>query len=113
MILEHKGYIAKVTYHEGDKDMHGQVLNTAKDVLHFAGRTIDELQKAFADTIADYEAWCKEEGEEPERPYSGNLPLRIPPELHRALAHAAVKAEKSVNAYVTCLIIKATREYAK
>ena len=51
---------------------------------------------------------CKEEREEPERLHSGNLPLRIPPELHRALAHAAVKAEKSVNAYVTCLIIKAT-----
>jgi predicted HicB family RNase H-like nuclease len=71
-----------------------------------------EPQKVFADTIAGYEAWCKEEGEEPQRPYSGNLPLRIPPDLHRAWAPAAVKAEKSVNAYMTCLITEATREDA-
>jgi hypothetical protein len=52
MILEHKGYIAKVTYHEGDNDMHGQVLNTAKDVLHFAGRSIDDKPIQTPDIFA-------------------------------------------------------------
>jgi predicted HicB family RNase H-like nuclease len=70
-------------------------------MLHFAGRSIDDLEQAFADTIADYEEWCRERGKEPERPYSGKLPLRIAPELHRALAMAAAKAGKSINSYVS------------
>jgi predicted HicB family RNase H-like nuclease len=107
IVLEHGGYIAKVTYDAGDLDMHGVVLNAAA-TLHFAGRSIDELQQAFADTIADYQAWCSERGKEPERPYSGNLPLRIRPELHRALALAAARAGKSINGYLAGLIERDT-----
>jgi predicted HicB family RNase H-like nuclease len=70
------------------------------------------LEQAFADTIADYEEWCRERGKEPERPYSGKLPLRIAPELHRALALAAARAGKSINGYVAELIEKDTARAA-
>lgn len=49
-ILKHDGYIALVSYDEGDELMHGSVVS-ARAVLHFAGRDIDELKAAFADTI--------------------------------------------------------------
>jgi predicted HicB family RNase H-like nuclease len=107
IILEHDGYIAEITYDAGDRDFHGVVLNAAA-TLHFAGRSIDDLEQAFAETTADYEEWCRERGKEPERPYSGRLPLRIAPELHRALAAAAAKAGKSINGYVSELIEKDT-----
>jgi predicted HicB family RNase H-like nuclease len=105
MILEHNGYLAEVTRDAGDHDMHGVVLN-ASATLHFAGQSIDDLERAFADTVADYEDWCRERGKEPERPYSGKFALRLTPELHRALAYAAAKAGKSVNSYVSALIEK-------
>ncbi|HNU92863.1 MAG TPA: type II toxin-antitoxin system HicB family antitoxin, partial [Spirochaetota bacterium] len=35
--------------------------------------------------------WCKEEGVEPEKPYSGKFNLRISPELHREAAIAFTK----------------------
>jgi predicted HicB family RNase H-like nuclease len=111
IILDHDGYIAEVTYDAGDHDLHGVVLN-ASATLHFAGRSIDDLQQAFADTVADYEVWCHERGKESERPYSGKLLLRIAPELHRALAAAAAATGKSINGYLSDLIEKHTARAA-
>jgi predicted HicB family RNase H-like nuclease len=111
IVLEHNGYIAEVTYTANDRDFHGVVLNAAA-TLHFVGRSLDELERAFAETIADYEEWCRERGKTPEKPYSGNLPLRIAPELHRALAAAAARAGKSINGYVSELIEKDTAHAA-
>lgn len=99
MILRHEGYIAEVGYEEGDALMHGSVVN-ARAVLHFAGRNIDELKSAFADTIADYRDWRQERGVEPEKPYSGTLSLRIAPELHRRVAEQAAKAGESINQFI-------------
>ena len=70
MILRHDGYIALVSYDEGDELMHGGVVNT-RAVLHFAGRDIDELKAAR--TIADYREWRQERGVEPDLP-SSQLP---------------------------------------
>jgi predicted HicB family RNase H-like nuclease len=61
---------------------------------------LDELIAAFADTIEGYEDWCRERGKEPEKPYSGNLLLRMPPELHRRVAEAAAKSGKSLNSFI-------------
>lgn len=98
-MLKHEGFIAEITYEEGDKLMHGSVLNT-RAMLHFAGRNIDEMKKAFADTIADYRDWCGERGVEPEKPYSGTLSLRISPELHRRVAEKATQAGESINQFI-------------
>jgi predicted HicB family RNase H-like nuclease len=106
MILTHEGYIAKVGYEDGDQLMHGSVTNT-RALLHFAGRNIDELKQAFADTIADYQAWCNERRVAPEKPYSGTLSLRIPPELHRRIAEQAAKAGESLNQFITEQLEKA------
>jgi predicted HicB family RNase H-like nuclease len=99
MMLKHDGYIAEVTYEEGDASMNGVVVN-ARATLHFAGRDIEELRKAFAETITDYRDWCEERGVEPEKPYSGTLSLRIAPELHRRIAEQAAKAGESINQFI-------------
>jgi predicted HicB family RNase H-like nuclease len=98
--MTHDGYVATVELDEEVGLFHGEVINT-RDVLTFQGRTLDELRAAFADTIADYVAWCRERGKEPERPYSGNFTVRLSPELHRRIATAAARSGKSVNGFVT------------
>ncbi len=75
------------------------MLNT-RATLHFAGRTVEELRRAFADTIADYRDWCRERGVEPEKPYSGTLSLRITPELHRRVAEKAAQSGESINQFI-------------
>ena len=97
--MHHEGYIATIDLDEEAGLFHGEVVNT-RNVLTFQGRTLKELMKAFADTIADYVAWCRERGKEPERPYSGHFTLRVSPELHRRVAVAAARAGKSVNGFV-------------
>lgn len=99
MILRHEGFIAEVAYEDGDEFMHGSTVNT-RAVLHFAGKSIDELRAAFADTIADYREWCRERGVEPEKPYSGTLSLRIDPKLHKRIADKAAEMGESINQFI-------------
>lgn len=97
--LSHDGYIATVEIDEEANIMHGRVVN-ARAVLTFEGETLAELRAAFGDTIADYRDWCAERGVEPEKPYSGNISLRIPPELHRRIAQQAAKVGESLNQFI-------------
>jgi predicted HicB family RNase H-like nuclease len=98
--LSHDGYIATVEIDEEANIMHGRVVN-ARAVLTFEGETPAELRAAFADTIADYRDWCAERNVEPEKPYSGNISLRIPPELHRRIAEQAARTGESINQFIT------------
>ncbi len=93
------GYVASIELDEEVGLFHGEVINT-RDVLTFQGGTLDELRTAFRDTIADYLEWCRERGKEPDRPYSGNFTVRLPPDLHRRVAVEAARRGKSVNAFV-------------
>jgi predicted HicB family RNase H-like nuclease len=97
--MTHEGYIAEIDLDEESGLLSGIVMNT-KATLHFAGSTVVELRQAFADTITEYREWCRSEGEEPEKPYSGTLSIRIPPDLHRRVATLAARNGKSINATI-------------
>ena len=98
-MMEYKGYVATVEYDAEVKIFHGDIINT-KDVITFQGRTVDEIEQAFQDSINDYLAWCKEDGVEPEKPYSGKFNVRLSPELHRQIAILAKKRHISLNSFV-------------
>ncbi|MGA9547904.1 MAG: type II toxin-antitoxin system HicB family antitoxin [Rhodomicrobium sp.] len=98
-LLRYKDYLAAIELDPDAGLFHGEVINT-RVVLTFQGRSIDELNAAFSETIADYEDWCKERGKEPERPYSGSFTLRMPPDLHRRVAEAAARSGKSLNGFI-------------
>ncbi len=75
---------------------HGEVLDT-RDVITFQGTSVSDLEKAFRESIEDYLDFCKERGEAPDKPFSGRLMLRLPPELHRRVHVEARRAGKSIN----------------
>jgi predicted HicB family RNase H-like nuclease len=102
-MMEYKGYLGTVEYDAEEKLFHGDIVNT-KDVITFQGTTVEEIENAFKDSIDDYLAWCKEEGTEPEKPYSGRFNLRLSPELHRNLAMRARKLKMSINSFVEKVI---------
>lgn len=97
--MNHEGYVATLEIDDEAGIIHGRVVN-ARAVLTFEGNTVAELRQAFADTIADYRDWCRERGVEPEKPYSGTLSLRLPPELHRKIDEAAAKRDRSINQFI-------------
>ena len=93
------GYVATIELDEAEGFFHGEIINT-RDVLTFQGRTIPELRKAFAETLADYRDWCAKRGKAPEKPFSGALSLRLGPELHRRVAAAAARDGLATNAFI-------------
>ena len=99
-MMEYKGYIGKVEFDDEAEVFHGEVVNT-RDVITFQGQSVVELTRAFRESIDDYLAFCKQRGEAPDKPFSGQFVTRIPPELHRQLNAAAILAGKSLNAFVT------------
>lgn len=98
-MMEYKGYIGNVEFDDTAKIFHGEIINT-KDVITFQGKTVDELEIAFTESIEEYIGWCLEEGLNPEKPYSGKFNLRLSPELHREVAITAKKLNLSINKFV-------------
>ena len=99
-LLEYVGFLGKVAYDESVGHFHGHVINT-RDTFTFAGDSVAELQQALRESVEDYLTFCREEGVEPNKPSSGLLSLRIPPELHRDVVAAAANQGKSADAFIT------------
>jgi predicted HicB family RNase H-like nuclease len=97
--MTYKGYQGAVEYDEEAKVFTGEVINT-RDVITFQGKSVQQLERAFRASVDDYLAFCKSRNEDPEKPFSGNLMVRMPPTLHRRVALEARRTGKSVNRYI-------------
>jgi predicted HicB family RNase H-like nuclease len=95
-----KGYTARVDFDERDNIFVGRVLGV-RDIISFHGETVDQLRGEFESAVQDYLADCEERGISPERPTSGKLLLRMPPEVHGKALVAAQAAGKSLNQWAT------------
>lgn len=63
-MMRYKGYRGHAIYDSEAKIFHGEVLDL-KDVITFQGKTVNQLEKAFKDSIDDYLAWCRDCEESP------------------------------------------------
>jgi predicted HicB family RNase H-like nuclease len=106
--MSYKGYEAIVEYDSEAEIFHGEVANL-RDVITFQGKSVSELKKAFAESIEDYLEFCKERGEEPEKPFSGQFVVRTDPELHKDVSLAARREGVSLNKWVTKTLERAVR----
>ena len=107
--MEYKGYFAKVEFDDEADIFHGEVINL-RDVVTFQGETVDELRKAFHESVEDYLEFCAVRGEEPEKPYSGKFVVRVEPELHKSISIQAKKNGKSLNSWVHATLSKVIKE---
>ncbi len=98
-MLSYKGYTGHVEFDDEAGLFHGEVLDT-RDVITFQGRSVDEIETAFRESVDDYLAFCAEQGERPDKPFSGRLMLRLPKDLHREVFAEAKRAGKSLNQFV-------------
>ena len=104
-MMKYKGYVGIVEFDEKARIFHGDVIGL-KDIITFQGTNVDELETAFQDSINDYLTWCKERNEKPEKTFSGNLHLRMTPQLHADLAQQAIKQGISLNEFITTKLSK-------
>jgi len=98
-MLNYKGYTGQVIYDDEERIFHGEVLDT-RDVITFQGKSVEEIEKAFRESIDDYLEFCKERGEQPDKPFSGKFVLRMTPKLHHKLFLKASRSGKSLNKWV-------------
>ncbi len=99
-MLKYKGYTGHVEFDDTAGMFHGEVLDL-RDVITFQGKSVEELEQAFRDSIDDYLEFCQERSEEPDKPFSGRLMLRLPPTLHRDVYLRARQENKSLNQWIT------------
>ncbi len=97
--MEYKGYTGIPFIDEESESLYGHVIGL-RDVITFQGDTFPELTQSFRDSVDDYLEFCESLGRSPEKPFSGRLLLRIPPELHRVLSIAAEAAGMSLNSLI-------------
>ena len=105
-MMSYKGYQAVLKYDDEAEVFHGEVIGT-RDVVFFEGASVEELNREFQFSIDDYLDFCAEQGHEPDKRFSGQIPLRVSPDVHRA-ANAIAKSEgKSLNAWIAETIERA------
>ena len=101
--MNHRGYTARIEFDERDNIFVGRVLGL-RTMISFHGETVKELRKQFAAAIDEFLRDCEQQGVRPEKPASGRILLRIPPEVHGAALVAAQAAGKSLNQWATEVI---------
>ena len=106
-MLQYKGYTGRVEFDDDAEIFHGEVCGL-RDVITFEGRSAGEIKGAFQDSIDDYLDYCRELGQEPDRPFSGKVLVRIPSELHRDLHNRAAARRMSLNSLLIELLAEQT-----
>ena len=97
--MKYKGYSARIEYSEEDSCLVGHIAGIT-DIIGFHADTVSELQEAFEEAVEDYLETCQKLDKSPQMPYSGELRLRIPPDIHAAIARAAEACGKDMNQWV-------------
>ena len=87
--MTYKGYAARIEYSDEDGCFIGHIAGI-RDIVGFHAESVKELRAAFEEAVNDYLATCEKSGRAPQKPYSGRLMLRVPPDVH---ARAAMMAE--------------------
>jgi len=99
-MLKYKGYTGTVEYDSEEDILFGKVIN-ANAVITFMGKSTDEIKKAFEESVDCYLQTCEKKGIEPKKPFSGNIRLRIAPELHQKISIKAAEKGDSLNTFIS------------
>jgi predicted HicB family RNase H-like nuclease len=106
-MITHRGYTGVFEFEAEDSTFSGQVIDLA-DLIYFEGSSVEELQASMVRAVDQYLAVCEKRGEEPGKPFSGQIRIRIESELHRKLSAAAATSGTSLNSYIAGALEAAT-----
>ena len=104
--MTYRGYAARIEYSDEDQCFVGHIAGI-HDIVGFHGESVAELRSAFEEAVDDYLEACEKLSRAPQEPESGKLMLRVPPEVHAAVAVAAEISGKSINQWATEAFAKA------
>ena len=102
----YKGYTTVIMYSSTDECLLGSLLGI-DDIISFHGDSVSEVRQAFEDAVDEYLNSCIQTGKAPQKPFSGEITLQMPHELHARLARAAHIRDKSLGDFVAELLEQA------
>ena len=105
--LKYKDYIGSIEYDEDSNLLYGTVLGLNRVLISYEGTNINELKADFIAGIDDYLNSCKENGEKPQKSYSGTFNVRLTPQIHARIAELAQQAGVSLNTFIKETLQKA------
>ena len=103
--MTYKGYTARVEFDPRDDIFVGRVLGVQESIT-FHGEAVKDLHTDFAAAIEHYLADCAAANRVPQKPASGRLMLRVPPDVHAAAVRAATGCGKSLNQWASEVFAK-------
>lgn len=104
--MTYKSYAARIEYSDEDECFIGHIAGII-DVVGFHADNVTELRSAFEEAVEDYLASCARLGRPAQKPASGRLMLRVPPEVHAAALVAAQVSGQSLNQWATLALQRA------
>ena len=109
--MTHNGYTARIEFDERDNIFVGRLLGMS-DMVSFHADNVPDLRAAFIEAVDDYLDTCAKLGKVPEKPASGKMMLRVPPEIHGAALVAAQASGKSLNQWAADVFSQASAQHA-
>jgi predicted HicB family RNase H-like nuclease len=94
--LNYKGYAARIEFDAEDEIFTGRIAGI-RDIIGFHADNVADLKDAFREAVDDYLELCIKVGKDPQKPYSGNLMLRVGADVHSKAALAAELSGMSLN----------------
>ena len=108
-MLEYKNYTGIVEYDADGKIFTGEVIGL-RDVVTFQGRTPDELERSFHESVDFYLEMCQQDNVSPDKVFSGRFNVRIAPQIHRQIAARAAQERVSLNRWVSETLIQTLQQ---
>lgn len=97
--LKHRNYYGSVEFSAGDHILFGSIIGI-DDLVTYEAESVEELKKAFIESVEDYLETCKSLGKEPDKYFKGVFNVRTSNEKHKALAIIAEKNKLKLNELV-------------
>ncbi len=104
----YKGYAARVEFDDEDGLFVGRVAGL-RDGVNFHGETVKDLRIAFREAVDGYLDVCARIGKSPQKPFSGQLMVRVDPAVHARAAQAAELAGMSLAKWAEAALDRAAR----
>ena len=108
-MIEYRGYTGVFEYDAELATFTGHVVDL-RDQIYFEGDSVDALSGSMSRAVDHYLEVCAERGDEPEKPFSGKLNVRLGSDVHRAIAVAAALEGESINSWIVRVVENAASE---
>jgi len=111
-MIDYSGYTGVFEFDPELRVFAGHVIDL-QDEIYFEGDSIEALEASMRRAVDHYLEVCAARGEEPGKPFSGKLNVRLGSDVHRAAAVAAAVEGQSLNAWLTRVVAEAVRDRSK